>query len=183
MTAQRHESRPRLRDYREARGLTQQQVVDELTRLAWLRNGQRVGVNADMVSKWERGDKRPSPLYRDLFSMLFRATPAELGLAPAPVSATALEPHARRPDDGDPLTGAMALLDELGDAGVLIQPHMFAIVKDELVNRRSMLKLLGVAPLAAMLPGDDRGSAALVSAQLATTLANVEQSEALAMRY
>jgi len=183
MATQRHEGRSRLRDYRESRGLTQQQVVDELARLAWLRDGQRVGVNADMVSKWERGYKHPSPLYRDLFCMLFRATAAELGLARAPEPATALESHALQVQDGDALCGAVTLLDELGDAGVLIQPHMFAIVKDELVNRRSMLKLLGVAPLAALVPGADPGSAPFVSPAPATTLVNVEQAEALALRY
>jgi tetratricopeptide (TPR) repeat protein len=40
----------------------------------------RVGVNADMVGKWERGEKRPSKLYRRLLCLLYQATEEELGL-------------------------------------------------------------------------------------------------------
>lgn len=183
MTTGRQSARPRLRDYRERRGLTQQQVADELMRLAWLRHGKRVGVNADMVSKWERGDKRPSPLYRDLFCMLFRAAPTELGLTRTPPETLPDRLYSATSEADDALSGAVAVLDELGDAGVLIQPHMLAIVKDELMNRRSMLKLLGAAPFAALLPGDDRFTGTSVGARTAVSAAVVAQAESLALHY
>src|SRR5690242_4593239 len=64
-------NRPRLRQLREERGWTQQDVADQLIRLAWLHNRERVGVNADMVAKWERGAKGVSTRYRDLMCLLF----------------------------------------------------------------------------------------------------------------
>ena len=45
----------RLRALREERGWTQQEVAEQLSRLAFLRMKRHVGVNADMVAKWERG--------------------------------------------------------------------------------------------------------------------------------
>ena len=69
----------RLRERRLQRGMTQQEVAEALERLAWLQQSQRVGVNPDMVSKWERGTKRPSRLYLRLLCALFEVTPAQLG--------------------------------------------------------------------------------------------------------
>ena len=46
----------RLQDYRRRLDLTQDQVADELRRLAWEHFGVRVGVDGQMVSKWERGE-------------------------------------------------------------------------------------------------------------------------------
>jgi hypothetical protein len=54
----------RLQEHRTRLDLTQEAVAEELARLAWVHYGMRVGVNADMVGKWERGEKRPSKLYR-----------------------------------------------------------------------------------------------------------------------
>jgi DNA-binding transcriptional regulator YiaG len=56
----------RLQEHRTRLDLTQEAVAEELARLAWVHYGMRVGVNADMVGKWERGEKRPSKLYRRL---------------------------------------------------------------------------------------------------------------------
>ena len=75
----------RLQEHRMRLDLTQEAVAEELARLAWVHHGMRVGVNADMVGKWERGEKRPSKLYRRLVCLLYRATEEELGLR-APVS-------------------------------------------------------------------------------------------------
>src|SRR4051794_40294554 len=52
-----------LRELRIQRAMTQHDVAERLERLALLAEGVNVGVNADMVSKWERGEKRPSALY------------------------------------------------------------------------------------------------------------------------
>lgn len=54
--------------------------VDQLGRLVWLRNREHVGVNADMMTKWERGDKQNGPGYRELFSLLFGVTADYLGI-------------------------------------------------------------------------------------------------------
>ncbi len=84
------QARPlRLRELREERGWTQQDTADQLARLAWLRNSKRVGVNADMVAKWERGAKGVSSLYRDLLCLLFGVTAEYLGLGPMPTKTSA----------------------------------------------------------------------------------------------
>src|SRR5688572_19091967 len=70
----------RLQAHRTRLDLTQEAVAEELARLAWVHYEMRVGVNADMVGKWERGEKRPSKLYRRLLCLLFQATEEELGL-------------------------------------------------------------------------------------------------------
>jgi transcriptional regulator with XRE-family HTH domain len=72
--------RLRLQEHRMRLGLTQEAVAEELARLAWVHYDMRVGVNADMVGKWERGEKRPSKLYRRLLCLLYQATEEELGL-------------------------------------------------------------------------------------------------------
>ncbi|MGH3276864.1 MAG: helix-turn-helix domain-containing protein, partial [Streptosporangiaceae bacterium] len=76
-------TRPRLKELRDERGWTQQDVADQLARLAWLRRHERVGVNADMVARWERGEKRPSPRYRDLLCLLFGVDAHTLGIGSA----------------------------------------------------------------------------------------------------
>ena len=70
----------RLQEHRTRLDLTQEAVAEELARLAWVHHRMRVGVNADMVGKWERGEKRPSKLYRRLLCLLYQATEEELGL-------------------------------------------------------------------------------------------------------
>ena len=62
--------RPALREGRDELGLTQQEVADGLARLAWQRDAKRVGVDANMVSKWERGESRPWAIYRRLLCSL-----------------------------------------------------------------------------------------------------------------
>ncbi len=138
-------TRPRLRALREERGWTQQDVADQISRLAWLRRREHVGVNPDMVAKWERGEKRPSPRYRDLLCLLFGVDAQGLGVGGAaqPVTGTRSEP-----DDGSliaTLGGAASLLDQLGAAGAILQPRMFDVWKDELMHRRALLKLMGLA--------------------------------------
>ena len=138
-------TRPRLRALREERGWTQQEVADQISRLAWLRRREQVGVNADMVAKWERGEKRPSPRYRDLLCLLFGTDAQALGIGGAAQPATGTRAE---PDDGSLLAtlgGAASLLDQLGAAGAILQPRMFDVWKDELMHRRALLKLMGLA--------------------------------------
>ena len=135
-------------DLREERGWTQQDVADQVARLAWLRHRERAGVNADMVAKWERGEKRPSPRYRDLLCLLFGADAQTLGIGGAGQPAIGARPEA---DDGSliaALGGAASLLDQMGAAGAILQPRMFGVWKDELMQRRAMLKLIGPAATA-----------------------------------
>jgi DNA-binding transcriptional regulator YiaG len=53
--------RPRLRELRIELGWMQQELADRLGHLAWMERREHVGVNADMVAKWERGVKGISP--------------------------------------------------------------------------------------------------------------------------
>jgi tetratricopeptide (TPR) repeat protein len=71
---------PNLRQHRTLLSLTLEEVAAELGRLAWAHYGVHVGVNADMVGKWERGEKRPSKLYRQLLCLLYQCPAEELGL-------------------------------------------------------------------------------------------------------
>jgi transcriptional regulator with XRE-family HTH domain len=68
-----------LRERRLRYGLTQQEVADEVTRLAWERDRRVVGVDAESVSRWERGERRPRKYYRQLLCLLFGTTEPELG--------------------------------------------------------------------------------------------------------
>jgi tetratricopeptide (TPR) repeat protein len=69
----------RLQERRARAHLTQEAVAEELARLAWIHQGIRAGVNADMVGKWERGEKRPSKFYRRLLCLLYECLAEELG--------------------------------------------------------------------------------------------------------
>ncbi|HEU0089070.1 MAG TPA: helix-turn-helix transcriptional regulator [Pseudonocardiaceae bacterium] len=123
-----------------------------MARLAWLRRGERVGVNADMVAKWERGEKCPSPRYRELLCLLYGATPEYLGIARVTTSSRASSSAAAvsltEVDQSlvDALGGAAAILEQLGRAGGILQPRMFEGWKDDLMRRRAALKLMGIMP-------------------------------------
>src|SRR6266516_3762129 len=71
-----------LQQHRARLDLSQEEVAEELAGLAWVHYKINVGVNADMVGKWERGEKRPSKIYRDLLCRLYKATPEKLGFRP-----------------------------------------------------------------------------------------------------
>ena len=147
----------RLRELREDRGWTQQETADQLARLAWLRNRERVGVNADMVAKWERGAKQPSKPYRELLCLLFGVTADYLGLGPTDPKKPASDSSAVSTVDSslvDALGGAAALLDQLGPAGGVIQPRIFDTWKDDVMQRRTLLKLLGLTPVVAAFPAN-----------------------------
>src|ERR1039457_3291477 len=138
-------TRPRLRALREERGWTQQEVADQISRLAWLRRREQVGVNADMVAKWERGEKRPSPRYRDLLCLLFGTDAQALGIGGGAQPPTGTRAQADAGSRLATLGGAASLLAQLGAAGAILQPRMFDVWKDELMHRRALLKLMGLA--------------------------------------
>src|SRR5687767_2962176 len=96
----------RLREFRQGLMLTQQDVAERLEHLAWVQHHRRVGVNADMVSKWERGEKRPSSFYLQLLCSLFDVSAGQLGFRHA------AELVSLRPRQADSAMGAtLELLD------------------------------------------------------------------------
>lgn len=64
---------PLLRQAREARNLTQDEVADGLTQLG------AKGATGGLVSKWERGICRPNRFHRRLLCQFFDVSPRELG--------------------------------------------------------------------------------------------------------
>ena len=59
-----------LKAQRARMGLTQQEVAEALAALAWEHDHEQLGVDAAMVSKWERGEKRPSGASLKLLSLV-----------------------------------------------------------------------------------------------------------------
>lgn len=163
--------RPRLRELRTELGWTQQELADRIAHLAWMERREHVGVNADMVAKWERGVKGVSPQYRELLCRLFGVTPGQLGLKNTPPAAA--DRSRRLTDDRSlvaMLDNAAGLLDQLGAAGTALAPHMLHAWKDAATTRRTMLGLLDPSAT------DPAGHARAVTA----TVADLEQ---LAERY
>lgn len=148
-------TRPRIRELREERGWTQEETAEQLHKLAYMRDRTHVGVNADMVAKWERGDKRPSRMYRDLLCLLFGVTAEYLRLGPARAGkhTVAERPVPANADDSlvTALGGAAAILDQLGTAGAILQPRIFEAWKDDVMQRRALLQLIGISPVMANL--------------------------------
>ena len=132
----------RLRDFRNGRMMTQQEVAERLDELAWLLHKRRVGVNPDMVSKWERGEKRPSAFYLKLLCALYDASPADLGFAPARPSVVSTAPVGSHP----PLQAD--LLDLVGPSVEVLQASLFSLWRQDMLNRRQLLTALGVTPAA-----------------------------------
>ncbi len=76
---------PVLKSFRNRLGLTQERLAERLASLAWERGREMVGVDRAMISKWERGVRRPRKYYRELLCLLYETTPETLGFhRPAP---------------------------------------------------------------------------------------------------
>jgi transcriptional regulator with XRE-family HTH domain len=134
--------RPRLRELRADLGWTQHELAERLANLAWMDRRERVGVNADMVAKWERGVKGVSPRYRELLCRLFGVAPDQLGLKNTPATTGGTR---SRTDDQSLLAmldNAAGLLDQLGAAGTALAPHMLHAWKDAVTTRSTMFGLL-----------------------------------------
>lgn len=146
--------RPCLRELREQRGWTQADVARHLVRVAWLRRRERIGVNADMVAKWERGVKGVSARYRDLLCLVFEVD-AE-GLALDGQSSTPVFSRSASEQDGalESLADTATLLGQLGPAGAILQPKMFEVWRDEIIRRRALLKFMALAPAADLASAD-----------------------------
>jgi len=138
-----------LRRAREARHLTQTDIAERLAEIAWFRDRTRVGVAADMVSKWERGEKQPNRLYRELLCLLFDESPEALGLAAAPLGFPAtIGVHDPVPSAG--VAWAEVLL-ALGEPSHLLHRNLIEQWEDDLMKRREMLKSMGLAAIASTL--------------------------------
>jgi len=158
-----------LRTLRLRRGWTQQDVAQNLDRIAWSQSGKHVGVNADMVAKWERGVKAPSRHYRELLGTLFDIDPAESGSSPESDDTSAFR-HA------DPVSAVLAgtnlLLDRLGSDALVLRPRMLEAWRSEMLRRRSLLKVLTLAPAVGLTPGFQERTVR-PSAEITTSLANL----------
>jgi len=95
---------PRLADFRERAGLTQEQVAE------------RLGISADMVRKHERGINQPIALYRHKYSQLYKAAQIDLGLVPRSVGAATTSVSVLA-DEQSPIGSIDVLLAEIGDSG------------------------------------------------------------------
>jgi hypothetical protein len=139
-----------------------------------------------MVAKWERGDKNPSARYRELLCLLYGATPEYLGIARVTKNKTSSSPKPASPAVTeqslvDALGGAAAILDQLGPAGGILQPRMFEAWKDDVLQRRIVLKLMGIMPAVTALPSVTESARRSRSGK--PTPDNVRDMEYLADRY
>jgi len=85
----------RLRVQRRLRGWSQEDVAAGLHRLAASLDGPELGVDATMVSRWERGTRRPRLRYVRLLCRLFELPPEQLGIVE---DADLASPEDPRPD-------------------------------------------------------------------------------------
>lgn len=168
----------RIRQLREERNWTQLELADQLARLAWLRNRERVGVNADMVAKWERGAKGVSARYRDLLCTLFGVEPGANRVGFQPASRDRMAGHDVDGTLASTFGETAALLEQLGAAGAVLQSKMFDVWKDEIMRRRSFLKLVSLAPAIGLSEGRSTDSG--VAPPSASTLSDLDE---LAGRY
>lgn len=136
-------SAEQIRTLRVRRGWTQHDVAENLDWLAWTQTGKHVGVNADMVAKWERAVKVPSRRYQDLLDCLcgddHRDTVATL------VGETDIDPI------GTLVAQTGLLLDRLGRDALILRPRVLEVWGAEALRRRSLLKLVTLAPALALV--------------------------------
>lgn len=69
-----------LRLQRRLRGWSQDDVAAGLHRIAASLGEPELGVDATMVSRWERGTRKPRPRYVRLLCHLFELPPGQLGV-------------------------------------------------------------------------------------------------------
>lgn len=92
----------RLRLQRRLRGWSQEDVAAGLYRVASSLGETDIGVDATMISRWERGTRHPRPRYVRLLSLLFDLPAEQLGLVQdADLSVVPLLPYDRVEGDAD----------------------------------------------------------------------------------
>jgi len=161
-------SAERIRSLREHRGWTQLEVAQHLDRLAWTQSGKHVGVNADMVAKWERGVKAPSRRYQDLLACLFDDDRG----GPAAITEPVRQLDSSETDPIDVLVARTGLLlDQLGRDALILRPRVLEVWGAEALRRRSLLKLVTLGPAMALVGQHDHGAS--LGAETAASLANL----------
>src|SRR5579864_4739323 len=83
-STQRTQPNTLLRQQRLLRGWSLQHVVEQLCSLCD-EEEDIPGVTADMVSKWERGERKPSRFYQTKLCVLYNTTADQLGFLDMPV--------------------------------------------------------------------------------------------------
>ncbi len=110
---------------REDRGLTQDEFAQEVARVAWERLHVQVGIDAAMVSKWERGTKQPSKRYQRLLSALLGTN------SPGARSQAADAAEGLGFDYAGPLSSALDAVDQVGRADMdrrdFLRSAMFSV--------------------------------------------------------
>src|ERR1700736_5469327 len=81
-STQRTQPNALLRQQRLLRGWSLQHVVEQLCSLCQ-EEEDVPGVTADMVSKWERGERKPSRFYQTKLCVLYKSTADQLGFIEA----------------------------------------------------------------------------------------------------
>lgn len=93
-----HAPNTRLRWQRLQRGWSQEEVVDQIRRSMKQAGDGEPGLNADIVRRWETGDRKPDPRYKKHLVLVFGQPASELGLlsdeelALCPTSSVAPQP-------------------------------------------------------------------------------------------
>jgi len=107
-----------------------------------------------------------------LLSLVFETDARELGIGGSARTTSSVSGDFDGNSLIEMLGGAASLLDQLGAAGAILQPRMFDVWKDELMQRRALLKLMGLATAAGVVPAADRelGPSAKVTADDADSL-------------
>jgi transcriptional regulator with XRE-family HTH domain len=109
---------------REDRGLTQDEFPQEVARVAWERLHVQVGIDAAMVSKWERGTKQPSKRYQRLLS-------AVLGSSAPALDTTAGAAAGSGFDYAGPVSSALDSVEQVGRADMdrrdFLRSAMFSV--------------------------------------------------------
>jgi len=75
-----HPPNTRLRWQRLQHGWSHQEVVDQIKRSMEQAGENEPGLNADMVGRWETGDRKPEPRYKKHLVLVFELPASELGL-------------------------------------------------------------------------------------------------------
>lgn len=115
-----------LRQQRQLRGWSLQHVADQLCKLGETED--RIpGVTADMVGKWERREKKPSPFYREKLCTLYSTTADKLGFMEVSDNATQVEAEPHTIYNGLPLPPHLPVIQH----PILNTPSMNALIYSE----------------------------------------------------
>ena len=170
----------KLRNYRLRLGWSLDDVAQQLIELGSQTGEPNLGVNADMVGRWERGERRPRAPYPKLLAMLYGCSAEELGVHQAVTVAREVDQELSQWGAAGSVDVALAPVD-LGDRqpdreGLIcamrgarrIAPKAVGVVGSAIASCRRLDDLLGSR--VALLP-------ALAQRDLLTSLLEAGQTE------